>query len=36
MAPKLNLVDKLAFYGAYHRDTVNVLIHVTCVPIIWT
>ncbi|KAI0124657.1 hypothetical protein BJ170DRAFT_685535 [Xylariales sp. AK1849] len=30
----LNLEKQLAFYGAYHHNTVNVAIHMTCVPLI--
>ncbi|KAK5127125.1 hypothetical protein LTR85_008485 [Meristemomyces frigidus] len=30
----LNLEKQLLFYGAYHRDPINVGIHITCVPIL--
>ncbi|KAF2113562.1 hypothetical protein BDV96DRAFT_548518 [Lophiotrema nucula] len=29
-----NLKQQLVFYGAYHRDPVNIAIHMTCVPVI--
>ncbi|KAJ1918921.1 hypothetical protein H4219_002277 [Mycoemilia scoparia] len=32
-----NLRQQFAFYGEYHNQFVNVLLHITCVPIIlWT
>jgi uncharacterized membrane protein YGL010W len=34
VADLLNVRKQLTFYGAYHSNTVNVLIHVTCVPLI--
>ncbi|WFD02970.1 hypothetical protein MOBT1_001659 [Malassezia obtusa] len=34
-ADPLSLRDQLAFYGAYHTNTVNVFIHIVCVPLIW-
>ena len=34
-ANPLSLRDQLAFYGAYHSNHVNVLIHIVCVPLIW-
>ncbi|KAF2498863.1 DUF962-domain-containing protein [Lophium mytilinum] len=30
----LNLEKQLLFYGAYHSNPVNILIHITCVPIL--
>ncbi|KAH8676353.1 DUF962 domain-containing protein [Xylariales sp. PMI_506] len=30
----LNLEKQLTFYGAYHHDSINVAIHMTCVPLI--
>ncbi|KAI9651037.1 hypothetical protein NHQ30_001074 [Ciborinia camelliae] len=30
----LNLEKQLTFYGAYHHNPTNVLIHMTCVPLI--
>ncbi|KAI1265284.1 DUF962 domain-containing protein [Xylariaceae sp. FL1019] len=30
----LNLEKQLTFYGAYHHNSVNVLIHMICVPLI--
>ncbi|KAK3953992.1 hypothetical protein QBC32DRAFT_337337 [Pseudoneurospora amorphoporcata] len=30
----LNLEKQLTFYGAYHTDHVNVIIHMICVPLI--
>ncbi|KAF1346684.1 DUF962 domain-containing protein [Delphinella strobiligena] len=30
----LNLEKQLQFYGQYHHNTVNVAIHITCVPLI--
>ncbi|KAI1400347.1 DUF962-domain-containing protein [Hypoxylon fuscum] len=30
----LNLERQLTFYGAYHRNSVNVAIHMVCVPLI--
>ncbi|KAI2607656.1 DUF962-domain-containing protein [Hypoxylon fragiforme] len=30
----LNLERQLTFYGAYHRNSVNVAIHMICVPLI--
>ncbi|KAK3372546.1 hypothetical protein B0H63DRAFT_300797 [Podospora didyma] len=30
----LHLEKQLTFYGAYHHNTVNVVIHVICVPLI--
>ncbi|PGH26811.1 hypothetical protein AJ80_01577 [Polytolypa hystricis UAMH7299] len=30
----LNLEKQFLFYGAYHHNTVNVVIHITCVPVI--
>ncbi|THH33832.1 hypothetical protein EUX98_g354 [Antrodiella citrinella] len=33
----LDVRKQLAFYGAYHSNPINILIHVVCVPIIqWT
>jgi hypothetical protein len=33
----LNLLDQLSFYGSYHRNPVNKLIHLACVPgIAWS
>ncbi|KAF7508993.1 hypothetical protein GJ744_008549 [Endocarpon pusillum] len=33
----LNLEKQLRFYGAYHHNPVNIVIHTTCVPVIlWT
>jgi len=29
-----NVEKQLAFYGAYHSNKVNVLIHILCVPLI--
>lgn len=29
-----NLRQQLVFYGAYHRDPVNIIIHCICVPLI--
>ncbi|KAF8268267.1 hypothetical protein EI94DRAFT_1771639 [Lactarius quietus] len=34
VADLFNVRKQLAFYGAYHSNTVNVLIHVVCVPLI--
>ncbi|WFC98711.1 hypothetical protein MYAM1_001443 [Malassezia yamatoensis] len=34
-ASPFSLKDQLAFYGAYHTNHVNVLIHIVCVPLIW-
>ncbi|GAA6061414.1 hypothetical protein JCM10212_004472 [Sporobolomyces blumeae] len=31
----LSLEDQFSFYASYHRNTVNVLIHVLCVPTIF-
>jgi len=37
MSDVLNLEKQLRFYGAYHHDTINIIIHMTCVPLIlWT
>ncbi|KAI1137042.1 DUF962-domain-containing protein [Hypoxylon sp. FL0543] len=30
----LNLERQLTFYGAYHRNSVNIAIHMVCVPLI--
>ncbi|KAK4218778.1 Protein of unknown function (DUF962) domain containing protein [Rhypophila sp. PSN 637] len=30
----LNLEKQLTFYGAYHHNSVNVFIHIVCVPLI--
>lgn len=30
----LDLEQQLIFYGSYHSNTVNVAIHMVCVPII--
>ncbi|KAK9417187.1 putative DUF962 domain-containing protein [Seiridium unicorne] len=30
----LNLEKQLTFYGAYHHNSVNIAIHMTCVPLI--
>lgn len=30
----LDLEEQLKFYGAYHHNTVNVAIHIVCVPLI--
>jgi 2-hydroxy fatty acid dioxygenase len=30
-----NLVDQLVFYGSYHSNPINKIIHVIFVPIIW-
>ncbi|KAI0838986.1 DUF962-domain-containing protein [Hypoxylon sp. FL0890] len=30
----LNLERQLAFYGAYHRNSINIAIHMVCVPLI--
>ncbi|KAI0046885.1 DUF962-domain-containing protein [Auriscalpium vulgare] len=36
-ADSLDIRKQLAFYGAYHANPVNIVIHVVCVPIIvWT
>ncbi|PPQ92373.1 hypothetical protein CVT25_008723 [Psilocybe cyanescens] len=33
----INVEKQLAFYGAYHANKVNVLIHIICVPmIVWS
>mmetsp|Transcript_13906 Transcript_13906/g.22703 ORF Transcript_13906/g.22703 Transcript_13906/m.22703 type:complete len:212 (+) Transcript_13906:59-694(+) len=32
----LNVEEQLAFYGAYHSNPYNQIIHVVFVPIIWT
>ncbi|KAH9482429.1 2-hydroxy-palmitic acid dioxygenase mpo1 [Psilocybe cubensis] len=33
----INVEKQLAFYGAYHSNKINVLIHVVCVPlIVWS
>lgn len=34
-ASPFSLKDQLAFYGAYHTNSVNVFIHIICVPLIW-
>jgi hypothetical protein len=37
MGLSLNLLDQLAFYGAYHNNRWNQLIHFVFVPsIVWT
>ncbi|KAK4103186.1 DUF962-domain-containing protein [Parathielavia hyrcaniae] len=30
----LNLEKQLTFYGAYHHNSVNIVIHIVCVPLI--
>ncbi len=30
------LQEQFAFYGAYHNNKINQLIHITCVPAIYT
>mmetsp|Transcript_3525 Transcript_3525/g.6098 ORF Transcript_3525/g.6098 Transcript_3525/m.6098 type:complete len:217 (+) Transcript_3525:90-740(+) len=32
---KSNVAEEMAFYGAYHSNPINQLIHVFCVPAIW-
>ncbi|CAJ0635141.1 24060_t:CDS:2 [Entrophospora sp. SA101] len=31
----LNLEEQLVFYGQYHRNKINVIIHIVCVPLIF-
>lgn len=31
----LNLTEQMQFYGAYHANGVNQLVHVIFVPLIW-
>ncbi|CAG8732039.1 587_t:CDS:2, partial [Ambispora leptoticha] len=30
----LNLEEQLTFYGMYHNNRINILIHVVCVPLL--
>lgn len=32
----LDVEDQLSFYGAYHTNPYNQILHVICVPLIWT
>ncbi|KAK9473504.1 uncharacterized protein V1510DRAFT_414215 [Dipodascopsis tothii] len=32
--PAFNLEDQIAFYGAYHHNKTNIVIHTVCVPLI--
>ena len=36
MSSYFNLEKSFAFYGAYHSNRINTLIHVLCVPLIFT
>lgn len=36
LAGYFNLEKSFGFYGAYHSETVNQWIHITCVPLIFT
>ncbi|KAK4048602.1 hypothetical protein OIO90_005772 [Microbotryomycetes sp. JL221] len=36
MPGKFDLEEQFSFYGAYHTNKINVLIHIVCVPMILT
>ena len=36
MSNYFNLERSFAFYGAYHHERINTLIHICCVPLIFT